>query len=104
MLVFTNPYAQAAFYIAALCLTCGFAVFAIQVSRWDREYENFLIFPLRLAIYAIPYLLLPGVGVVVGAFMLRSPKEVSRKFGRASIYVSLVGLLLWSTLSGTAIR
>jgi hypothetical protein len=103
MLVFTNPYAQAASYIAAVCLACGFAAFVTQVSRWDREYENFLIFPLRLAIY-VPYLLLPGVGAVVGAFMLKSPKEVNRKFGRASIYVSLIGLLLWSTLAGTAIR
>ena len=94
MLAFTNSYAQAAFYIAALCLACGFAAFVTQVSRWDCEYENFLIFPLRLAIYAVPYLLLPGVGVVVGAFMLKSPKEVNRKFGRASINVSLVGLLL----------
>jgi hypothetical protein len=82
-----------------LCLAGGFVAFVNQVRRWDREYD-----PLRLAIYAVPYLILPGVGVVVGAFMLRSPKEVNRRFARASIYVSIVGLLLWSTSIGTAVR
>ena len=49
MLAFDNYYAQVMYYVAATCLAGGLLVFVVQVFRWDREYEDFLIFPLRLA-------------------------------------------------------
>jgi len=104
MIRYDSTFVQAISYVAWFCIACGFITFVIQVIRWDREYEDFLLFPLRLAIYALPYLFLPGLGILVGAWMLRSKRRPNRKFGRASIFVSAVWLLFWATLWHTSIK
>jgi hypothetical protein len=104
MLVFTNHYSAAVFTIAVVLTVAGLVRFIIQIVRWDSEYEDFLIFPLRLAVYAIPYLFVPGLGIAVGGVMVRSQKRVRRKFAKASIYISIVGLMLWISSLGMAIR
>ncbi len=104
MLAFAHHYSAVIFPIAVVLMIGGFLRFVFQIVRWDSEYEDFLIFPLRLAIYAIPYLCIPGLGIAVGGAMIRSPKRVNRKFAKASIYMSIVGLLLWISSLGIAIR
>ena len=104
MIVYDNHFVQAISYVAMLCLGIGLLWFVAQVARWDREYESFVIFPMRLAIYALPYLIVPGLGVIVGALLLKKPSRVKRKFALASLYVSTVGLLFWVTLPWTGIR
>ncbi len=104
MLNFTNHYYAAIFTIAVVLTVAGFLRFIVQVIRWDSEYEDFLIFPLRLAIYAIPYLFIPVLGLAIGGVMVKSRKRVRRKFAKASMYVSVVGLMLWISSIGMAIR
>lgn len=104
MLVFTNHYSAIIFALAVVLVIGGLVRFVAQVVRWDSEYENFLLFPLRLAIYAVPYLFVPCLGIVIGGVMIRSKTRVKRKFANASIYMSIIGLLLWISSFGAAIQ
>jgi hypothetical protein len=101
---FTNQFSWGLFAVAVCMVIGGLVGFIVQVIRWDTEYEHFLIFPVRLAIYALPYLLIPCLGMVVGGFMIRSERRVKRKFAKASIHASFMGLLFWITLPSSAIR
>jgi len=101
---FTNAYSAISFWIATSLAIAGLVAFIIQVARWDCEYEDFLIFPLRLAIYAIPYLLIPVAGFVAGGIMIGSSKRVKHMFAKASLYVSIIGVFLWGAVLGLAIR
>jgi hypothetical protein len=104
MLAFNNPYSVTAFTVAIVLTVVGLVRFVIQIVRWDSEYENFMMFPLRLVIYAVPYLVVPGLGIVVGGVMVRSQERVRRGFAKASIYTSVIGLMLWISAFGMAIR
>lgn len=104
MPVFHNLYSTLLFWIAVLLALVGLFIFIVQVIRWDREYEAFLVFPIRLAIYALPYMLVPGLGIAVGGLMYKSPRRVRRKFGKASIYTSVIGLMFWITSLSMRIR
>lgn len=104
MIVYDNHFDQAISYVAMLCLGVGLLWFVAQVARWDSEYESFVVFPMRLAIYALPYLIVPGLGMIVGALLLKKPSRVKRKFAIVSLYVSSVGLLFWVTVPWAAIR
>ena len=104
MLVFENIYAKIIFAIAITLAIGGLLKFLAQVIRWDAEYENFIVSPLRLAIYAVPYLLLPGLGILIGGILLNSKKRVRRKFAWASIYASCMGLMFWVSAMYAGIR
>jgi hypothetical protein len=104
MIVYENDLAQVIAYIAWLGYGVGAILFVCQVIRWDKEYEDFLIFPLRLAIYCLPYVCIPGLGILIGSLMLRRSNErVNRKFAKVSIYVSSVSLLMLATAPWTGI-
>jgi hypothetical protein len=104
MLEFTNSYSAVLYVVAITMAVAGFLTFVAQVMRWDSEYEKFLIFPLRFTIYALPFIYIPFLGLVIGALMIRSEKRVKRKFAKGAMYVSTFGLLLWITTFGTVVR
>ena len=104
MLAFTNSYSTVVFAVAVVMLLGGLVTFIVQVICWDSEYEAFLTFPLRLAIYALPYLFIPCLGLAVGWLMVRRGGRVRRKFAKGSVYTSIVGLLFWIASLSLAVR
>lgn len=93
---FLHPwYVAVLLFMVVVGVGVGLVAFIVQVAHWDREYESFVVFPLRLAVYAIGYSFCPIIGFAVGSWMIRSDRRTNRKFGIGSLYVSSVFTCFW---------
>lgn len=104
-MIFPNIYSRAFFALFSMGFLCAFAAFARNLLHRDNEYEHFMPWSLRFLIYALCYPILPVVGIPIGLYMLTRSSNVGRKFGRGSLFVSVVyGCFYASVYFGLGIR